>query len=164
MKLARRIVAVPVAAVAAVLLTAGTAAADGELLSLLDGPSVAVGCFPAGQVGVGNTFSGTQNEQCSQSATQTNPATPGNNGATGREVVDNTVSVNPGENMQVDAVCPAGKVATGGGFNTSGPQMEIEASVPLSAPDQGWRVIAFNMSTTSLPLTAFVVCVNGTAS
>ncbi|MCX5377795.1 hypothetical protein [Streptomyces sp. NBC_00091] len=85
LKKRQRVAAVAGTAMAALLLGAGTghAADDGSLLSLLDVPSVTVACFPAGQVGQGNTFTGTQNINCSQSASQTNPtppAPPANNG------------------------------------------------------------------------------------
>ncbi|MFD8813980.1 hypothetical protein ACFV23_21405 [Streptomyces sp. NPDC059627] len=171
MKLHSRIATIAASAATAVVITAGAAhAQDGGLLSLLDNastsllntPSLTLACFPAGQVGQGNTFKGTQNISCNQSATQSNPApTPGTNGVTGQEVVQNSVDVSPGGIMQVDALCPAGKVPTGGGFNTSGPSMVILSSTPLS---QGWRAIGQNNSTTSLPLSVVVVCVNGTAT
>lgn len=59
MKLTRTLAPVCTTAAAAVILSAGGAAADGELVSALNNPAIGAVCFPAGQVGSGNTFNGT---------------------------------------------------------------------------------------------------------
>ncbi|MFE7530030.1 hypothetical protein ACFU7Y_30590 [Kitasatospora sp. NPDC057542] len=160
------------AAVTAVLfLSAGGAQAQGEgLLSLLDGPSITLACFPAGQVGQGNTFTGTQNISCSQSAAQSNPApsTPAGNGVTGAQIVhSNPVSVPPGTTAFASAYCPTGKIATGGGYDIN--EHSENVTVTFSGPGDtnadnradAWGVYATNNGTDpNVNVTAYAICAN----
>ncbi|MGW8687502.1 hypothetical protein ACWGNN_42040 [Streptomyces sp. NPDC055817] len=144
MKLAQRLAVIGATATAAVFVsTSGAQAQEGDgLLSLLNVPSVTVACFPAGQVGQGNTFNGTQNVGCSQSAS----STPAGGGVTGQEVVDTGfVTVDRDTAQLITATCPAGKVVTGGGYG--GQDFEILQNEPTPAGN-AWQVFAVNRSTT----------------
>ncbi|MEU0375204.1 hypothetical protein ABZ070_34590 [Streptomyces sp. NPDC006283] len=145
MKLAKRFATITSASAAALLIGAGGAHAQGEggLLSLLGNPSIVLACFPSGQVGQGNTFSGTQNINCSQSAsTTTNPPAP-NGGITGYEVVPGGgFTVSDGVTVGGTVACPAGKRVLSGGVNiTSGfsSDLRITTSGPNPA-GTNWRL------------------------
>lgn len=167
MKLAKRI-STTCTAVAAIVLLGGTAAhanGDGGLLGLglLNTPSITLACFPAGQVGQGNSFTGTQNINCSQSAAATGTTPPSSgNGLTGYESVSATGTVGPGERAEADAFCPEGKTVTGGGFSGEfGSHWEVLSSqsvhrpqVPGSPAISGWGATAYN--TGSGPQTFYV--------
>ncbi|GLX19457.1 hypothetical protein Slala02_27720 [Streptomyces lavendulae subsp. lavendulae] len=151
-----------VVAALAVGLSAGGAHADGEsLLSLLDTPSITLACFPSGQVGQGNTFTGTQTVNCSQSATQT--STGGNGGGdegfTGYEVVRAAgESVPPGDFDTTTVPCPAGKRAIGGGFDAEGTETFPIASRPTASND-AWFVAVKNTGTTNtVNWEAYAIC------
>jgi hypothetical protein len=172
-KLGKRLAASCAAVGAVIFLGAGSAHAqdEGGLLDLLGNPSITLFCFPVGQMGHGNTVGGNQTVSCSQTATQTNttpaptPTPPnGNGGVTGREVVEaepTTVEPNTGNSSRAE--CPAGKVATGGGYIASS-NLRVGATVPLATPAQGWGASADNISQTDGSIRAYVVCVNGTAA
>ncbi|MFJ3721522.1 hypothetical protein ACIPYQ_03010 [Streptomyces sp. NPDC090045] len=152
------------AAAAAVTLSAGGAAADGELASALNNPAIGAVCFPSGQVGSGNTFNGTQNINCSQSTAQSvsNPATPADGGVTGQEVVfSDAISVAPHDFGVATATCPPGKVITGGGYQKE-PQLKTIFNAPGSSSPNGteWVVSARNDTDEPDTFVAWAVCVD----
>ncbi|MFD9411962.1 hypothetical protein ACFWBN_33810 [Streptomyces sp. NPDC059989] len=167
MKLTRTFATVCTTAATAVILSAGGAAADGELVSALNNPAVGAACFPSGQVGSGNTFNGTQNISCSQSTDQTitNPAPAADGGVTGREEVFAAgVTVEPGLTSGAAAMCPEGKVPTGGGFQR-GPfasHWDSIESAPTESGDgtRGWQTSARNAGTVPGAFHAWAVCVD----
>ncbi|MER5530286.1 hypothetical protein ABT075_37855 [Streptomyces sp. NPDC002677] len=101
MQFTKRIKAIGAMAALAVGLSAGSARADDDsLLSFLGTPSITLVCFPSGQVGQGNSFTGTQTVNCSQSATTNSPAGNGITAArpapstqTGPLSLDNLISL-----------------------------------------------------------------------
>lgn len=160
-------------AVAAALLLCGSPAhaeGDGGLLgtSLLDTSSITLVCFPAGQVGQGNSFTGTQNINCNQSAAATGTTPPpSGSGLTGHERVDASRTVEPGATADPFAVCPEGKAVTGGGFSTGGSanSWEITRSEAEQRPrgledplETGWAATAINTGTGPQTFTAHAVC------
>lgn len=118
------------ATMGAIVTGASPAAAQGELLNLSNlvdlsdlltvSPSVLTSCYQLGQ-GEDNKFWGTQTITCNQSATATQQLPPPPSaGLTGFEVVEATATIDPNlVSVTVDAICPAGKVATGGGYFTT---------------------------------------------
>jgi hypothetical protein len=60
----------------------------------------------------------------------------------------------PGQNGADTAVCPAGKKAIGGGFNT-GQQLALSVSVPT---DTGWVVNGKNVGVQNTVIVAYAVC------
>jgi hypothetical protein len=159
------------AAVAAATLLGGTAAhaeGDGGLLGLglLNTPSITLACFPAGQVGQGNSINGNQNINCSQSASATGTTPPpGGNGLAGFDFELGSATAQPGEVAIATATCPSGKTPTGGGFSAaSGDSWQVTASefqsTPVPSPS-GWTVIAKNTGSGPQTLTAEVICYNG---
>ncbi|MYX99914.1 hypothetical protein GT045_35240 [Streptomyces sp. SID486] len=139
----------------------GTAhAQDGPgLLSLLDSPSITLICLPMGQAGQGNKFAGTQNINCSQSATQTPPGSGGGSFATQVVTVQQTL---PAHSTQIiEAPCPPGTTLTGGGFGRETNDIEIENSDSFSP--NTWRVIATNYGDLERNVTAQAVCATHTA-
>jgi hypothetical protein len=170
LKLAKRLATITTATTAALLCGAGGAHAqgDGGLHSLLGSPSIVLACFPAGQVGQGNTFNGTQNVNCNQSATTTttNPPT-GNGGVTGYEVVTAGATASPGgADAHATVYCPEGKVATGGGFFVgTSTQWANESSWPVTADQNpeglsGWQAEATNVGTELGGITVYAICVD----
>ncbi|MFF1759382.1 hypothetical protein [Streptomyces sp. NPDC058266] len=142
MKFRSKIAAIGVAATTVVLFNvSGAQAQDGGdgLLPILNGTPITLACFPVGQVGQGNQFEGTQNINCGQSSAA--PAEGGNGGGvTGAQVVEDGGTHVPGDQFGTDEVhCPAGKVATGGGFTTTGyfNEMQSQPSPPTGQPT-GW--------------------------
>ncbi|MEW2135156.1 hypothetical protein AB0892_00880 [Streptomyces sp. NPDC005409] len=173
MKPAKRISALCAVAAAGVLLSGTAAHADGDGgllgLGLLNTPSITLACFPAGQVGAGNSFTGNQNVNCSQSASATGTTPPpSDSGLTGYEQVFASDTAGPGEEAVAVAQCPAGKTATGGGWSEqqgSSDSWEIIADQPwLSVPGDrsGWAAIARNTGTGPQTFFVFAVCYNGT--
>ncbi|MET9611653.1 hypothetical protein [Kitasatospora indigofera] len=143
---------------AAVILGTGTAqAADGGgLLSLLNTPSLTLACFPSGQVGQGNSFTGTQNVSCSQSASQSAPTPNGNVVPTYTRNGD-SVLLDPGELKTATASCLPGDVMTGGGYALANTDLHVLSSTG-STPNE-WVVEAVNTgSGTGVPFFATVVC------
>ncbi|MBW5485134.1 hypothetical protein [Streptomyces bambusae] len=139
----------------------GRAAADDDLISALDNPAVGAVCFPSGQMGLGNTFNGTQNIGCSQSGESTSSG--GSGGFTGHEVVTRSVDCPAGQLCGVTVDCPTGKKATGGGVVTS----QVNSSIhvvrsgldPSTADDAfRWEAIVFNGGTSQVAVTAQVIC------
>lgn len=161
MKLTRTFATACTTAAAAVLLSAGGAAADDDLISALNNPAVGAVCFPSGQVGSGNTFSGTQNINCAQSTDQTitNPTPPANGGVTGQEVVfSEETFLEPGQQGGATAECPAGKVVTGGGYDK-----DTELGLFYNgryAFGSGWQVVGWNFTNRRVSLRAHAVCVD----
>jgi hypothetical protein len=89
------------------------------------------------------------------------PAGPaGSGGLSGREVVEASVTLPPLDIQPLYAICPTGKVLTGGGFFGSG--LEIRASAPrFDFGDERWWVAARNPSVaSSITLQAYAICVN----
>jgi hypothetical protein len=77
--------------------------------------------------------------------------------ATSREVVEAATTVPAGAQRDGGVECPAGKVATGGGFDVA--QFATGFSLFFSTPsDKGWDVRADNNSGTPSTFTAFAVC------
>jgi hypothetical protein len=81
-------------------------------------------------------------------------------GPADHDIVLGSVTIPPKNQGNAIAVCPAGKVATGGGFMNfdafdSGTDVVIAASRPVGS---GWQVIAFNPTTTSQTVMAFATC------
>ncbi|MGR4884280.1 hypothetical protein ACIPUC_33390 [Streptomyces sp. LARHCF249] len=170
MKLTRTLASACTVAAAAVLLGLGEAAADDDLVSALNNPAIGAVCFPSGQVGSGNTFNGTQNSTCAQSTDQTitNPTPPADNGATGWVTVTvNSGPIAPGQRGGTQAMCPVGKVATGGGqefFPFMSTWDSIESDPTESGNGQtGWQVFARNTSGAPGSINARVVCIDGEA-
>ncbi|MFD5122621.1 hypothetical protein [Streptomyces sp. NPDC058385] len=170
MRLSRTIAMIGAAATAAVSLGASAAHAqdDGSLVSLSSAPSLTLACFPAGQVGQGNTFTGTQNVSCSHSATQSNPTPPiggGNGGAPSSRIVrSNAVPVPANGTAFVAAYCDTGEVATGGGYNVM--PVDANVSVTFSTPGDtngdgradAWGVNVHNNTAEQVSVSASVVC------
>ncbi|MGW7455820.1 hypothetical protein [Streptomyces sp. NPDC054787] len=151
-------------AMTAVLLVAGAgsaqAADDGSLLSLLDVPSVTLVCFPTGQAGANNTFTGTQNINCSQSA-QSASGGSGSGGFTGYEVVTDTVECPVDATCSITLTCPTGKKVTGGGVyaEPDAPGVQVVKSGALPGSDNTrWDAGIFNGSTDSVVLTVQAFC------
>ncbi|MGW8687504.1 hypothetical protein ACWGNN_42055 [Streptomyces sp. NPDC055817] len=163
MKFYQRFTAIGVSAVAAILLSTSSAQAqDNGLLSLLNGSSVTLLCFPAGQVGNGNTFTGTQNINCRQSAEQVSTP-PGQQGFTGYEVVSKSYDLPPSSlGVPVEADCPAGKKVTGGGIRWNGSSTDIgEQDNGPTADSTGWVAKVFNLGTnTGFTATVYAICAN----
>ncbi|GAA1248840.1 MULTISPECIES: hypothetical protein [Streptomyces] len=167
MKLTRRFATISTAATATLLLSAGGAQAqgDGGLLSLLGNSSLVQVCYPMGQVGNGNVNTGTQNMSCSQNAQVTTPAN-GAGGVTGAQrVFGEGVEIPPGGSGESSVLCPAGKIATGGGPFTFAPGFRTEESIALSTPSgppDSWTVRGTNEGSESIVMRVEAVCVNGT--
>jgi hypothetical protein len=167
-KPAKRIITI-CAAVAATTFLGGTAAhadGDGGLLGLglLNTPSITLACFPAGQVGSGNSFTGNQNINCSQSAQATAPEGSRGGGVTGAELVfGNLVTIPPGESRELTVDCPAGKIATGGGFD-GGPDIREAGSIGVTAFGTpypvAWRETLVNEGSEAQNAYPNVVCVD----
>ncbi|GAA3386854.1 hypothetical protein [Streptomyces roseoviridis] len=170
MKPTQRFAAVTAAAAASILLSAGGALAqndEGLLSPLLGNVSLLQVCYPMGQVGHGNTFAGTQNINCNQNAEVTAPAANGGNGTgvTGAERVSESAVVEPGQFGSAVALCPEGKVVTGGGFSAFPEGFQIQSADPLPTVSTeapiAYSVSGTNQGTQPVTLTAHAVCVNG---
>ncbi|MFF7748367.1 hypothetical protein ACFZCP_03750 [Streptomyces sp. NPDC007971] len=162
MKLYQRIAAIGVSVVAPFLLSTSSAQAqDNGLLSLLNGNSITLLCIPVGQAGQGNSVSGTQNINCSQSAGQTSTP-PGQQGLTGYEVVPKNFDVLPQSlGVPFEADCPAGKKVTGGGIRWTGHSTDIgEHDNGPTNDSTGWVVNVFNTGNNTFSGTVYAICVN----
>ncbi|MFE1556127.1 hypothetical protein ACFW6V_14260 [Streptomyces sp. NPDC058734] len=165
MNLPKRISIICAAAAAGVLLGGTTAYADGDGgllgLGLLDSPSVTLACFPAGQVGQGNTFTGNQNVNCSQSAEQA--STPvGQQGFTGYEVVSESYELLPNSlGVPVQANCPVGKKVTGGGIRWNGSSSDVGShDNGPTENNTGWVAKFFNFGNSTFTVTVYAICAN----
>lgn len=169
MKLVKRVSTICATAVAAVALLSGTTAhadSDGGLLGLdlLDTPSITLACFPTGQVGQGNSFTGNQNINCSQSASATGTTSPpSGNGLTGLQVVPGSATAEPGETAFAVARCPTGTTVTGGGFTTlPSDSWDVKSSNFVATPgaDSGgaWVAIATNTGSGPQTLSVTAIC------
>ncbi|MGW7645486.1 hypothetical protein [Streptomyces bobili] len=150
MKPAKRISTICAVAAAGVLLggTAAHADGDGGLLGLglLNTPSITLACFPAGQVGSGNSFTGNQNINCSQTATA---PTNGNGGPGGEfsnyeRILGPVFTVQAGSNGGYTLACPAGKKVLGGGVQWLGGDPNdfvILSSGPASSNESEWEIL-----------------------
>jgi hypothetical protein len=76
-------------------------------------------------------------------------------GASGREVVIETKTLNAGIVDGNYAVCPSGKTVLGGGFWTQTGAVKIDRSYPST---NGWNVLAYNTSNGALQLKTYAVC------
>ncbi|MFC9296917.1 hypothetical protein [Streptomyces sp. NPDC057010] len=165
-KLTKRCAATLGTALAALLIGTGGAQAadDGSLLSILGLPSVTLACFPVGQAGTNNQFTGTQNISCSQSASQTNPAptppTPPSGGVTGAYTAySSEPALVPANGVnQAVATCPAGKTVTGGGYLATA-NFFITNQFP-TVDGTGWGVTAAGQGQEGT-ITAIARCVDG---
>lgn len=162
-KRAKRLTAIAGAALPATLLGAGsaTAADDGSLLSLLNVPSITLVCYPAGQVGSHNTFTGTQNINCSQSGQSTSGGGSGSGGFTGHQVVSQTNECPVNNTCGITLRCPAGKKVTGGGVYVnplvSGVRVVRSGTVP-GEDNTRWDGAIFNGHTAPVDLTVQAIC------
>ncbi|MFF5444876.1 hypothetical protein [Streptomyces sp. NPDC012888] len=167
MKLTRRLATISAAATTTLLLTTGGAQADGDvgLLSLLGNSPLVQVCYPMGTVGgIGNTVTGDQNTTCGQSAQATTPAN-GAGGVTGAQrAFGEYVEIPPGQRRTAGVSCPEGKIATGGGPETTGPGFRTEQSIALSAmvAPIAWTVTGTNEGPETISMRVEAVCVNGT--
>lgn len=120
-----------------------------ELEVVLEGPEGPTG--PAGMNGV----SGTDGMDGMNGA----PGVPGQDGAdgiSGREIVQTSVIIPPGDVMAPFAECPAGKVPLGGGwFGPSTADIEIARAEPDNI---AYNVIARNISANNQLLRVTVIC------
>ncbi len=79
-------------------------------------------------------------------------------------VTSNQVFVNPGERVEGTVTCPAGKVATGGGYILNFPTVTglvVTASGPNFLDPTIWEVSTYNAANIRLSFQVFVVCFNG---
>lgn len=161
-KLAKRLAAIAGAALAATLLGAGGAhaAEDDSLLSLLNLPSITLVCYPTGQAGANNTFTGTQNISCAQSAQSTSGGS-GSGGFTGYEVISQTNECPVNNTCGITLRCPTGKKVTGGGVYAeplvSGVRVVRSGTVP-GEDNNRWDGAIFNGHTQSVDLTVQAIC------
>lgn len=86
-------------------------------------------------------------------------------GLPGRQIVSNTGNVSWGSKGTVNATCPAGKVAVGGGFESpdtgNSPEFEVYWSKPVdSGGNSMWQVRTNNRTGGSITVTAYAVCVS----
>ena len=72
-----------------------------------------------------------------------------------REVVTASLTVQPGQGGATVAICPAGKVSTGGGGSTA--SLVIDVSRPAIS-GQGWELHVLNVATVTRTATAYAVC------
>jgi hypothetical protein len=70
------------------------------------------------------------------------------------------VTINAGEVNNADIACPAGSIATGGGYASSADNIWVYNS---SMNGNGWRVYGKNLSGSSQLLNAYVMCLSGTS-
>ncbi|MFD9411961.1 hypothetical protein ACFWBN_33805 [Streptomyces sp. NPDC059989] len=162
MKLTKRLSAIAGSALATMLLGAGGAYAadDGSLLSVLNLPSITLVCYPAGQVGSHNTFTGTQNISCSQSAESTSGGS-GSGGFTGYEVVSFTAECPVGATCDITLRCPTGKKVTGGGVyvDPQVPGVHVVQSGTVPGEDNTrWDGAIHNGHTSPVDLTVQAIC------
>ncbi|MCX5378593.1 hypothetical protein [Streptomyces sp. NBC_00091] len=161
MRLTKRLAALAGAALAATLLGAGSAHAadDGSLLSLLNLPSITLVCYPTGQAGANNTFTGTQNISCSQSAQSTSGGSGG--GFTGYEVVAQTNECPVNNTCGITLRCPEGKKVTGGGVYVNplvaGVRTVRSGTVP-GEDNTRWDGAIHNGHTAPVDLTVQAIC------
>ncbi|WP_141726287.1 hypothetical protein [Actinacidiphila rubida] len=169
MKLTTRFAAVISAVTGVMMFGAGVAQAqgDGGLLSLLGNASVLQVCYPMGQVGQGNSFSGTQNISCSQSGQATAPAGSSGGGLSGAGTVSGTeVTVPAGAPGNAIVTCPDGQIATGGGY-IADPNLRVVRSYPYTevgtGKPVGWVVDVVNDGSASGGMIPTVVCADAAA-
>lgn len=163
MNFTRRISTVSAAVVTAVVISSGSVQAqdDGGLLSLLGTTSLLQVCYPAGQVGSGNTFTGTQFISCDQNSTQTSttppPAPP--TGVQTTAVLGPSVPVPAGGSATSTAVCPVGEQPVSGGWQgTTGVIVDSSRRVATNTAADSWQVIAFNPSGSEGAVRAIAYC------
>ncbi|WP_412074652.1 hypothetical protein ACLF6K_00265 [Streptomyces xanthophaeus] len=150
MKLIRRFAVVGAAAMAAVLIGAGSAQAqdDGGGLSLLGLPLIKIGKDGKGGNGGG-----------------------GGGGVTGAQrIAGPSTTIAPGAFGSDGAICPEGQIATGGGFDSIEPGdavpggFRVTSSNPVtvigSEEPTSWSVGGYNESQGEVFLRAWVVCVD----
>jgi hypothetical protein len=73
------------------------------------------------------------------------------------------VTIQPGTQGTAFAPCPAGMVATGGGFtNFDALDSTTDVAIAMSRPaDNGWQVVAFNATSTPQTVHAQAACAVG---
>ena len=91
---------------------------------------------------------------------QAGPQGPkGDAGVGGYEIVKSgTITLGPGETNGFDLMCPAGKRALAGGWDTQA-GIFIRISKPI-ANNAGWEVVAQNDTPYSFPFTQYITCAN----
>ncbi|MEU9298526.1 hypothetical protein [Streptomyces sp. NPDC048266] len=158
----KRISTVSAAAVTAILIGSGSVQADdGGLLSLLGTTSLLQVCYPSGQVGQGNTFTGSQIISCDQNSTQTSttppPAPPAAIGVTAVQGLSALVPA--GGSATSTAICPAGEQPVSGGWQgTTGIVVDSSRRVATNAAADSWQVIAFNPTGSEGSIRAIAYC------
>jgi hypothetical protein len=89
-------------------------------------------------------------------ATASNPAAPGSKALPRSPVTGAFVSVPPGGNGIASVACPAGKILTGGGGQTSGFRIFFTDSFQSGAT---WVIRGTNTSTAAESIRAVAICV-----
>lgn len=83
----------------------------------------------------------------------------GGPGVSGYQIVQsNTITLGPGQTNGFDLMCPAGKHALAGGWDTQS-GIFIRISKPI-ANNAGWEVVAQNDTPYSFPFTQYITCAN----
>ncbi|MGW7454375.1 hypothetical protein [Streptomyces sp. NPDC054787] len=152
-----RIAASLVSAAVLTMTGAGTAQADGLLGDLLS-PLV---CGMQNNV-MGNNNHVSQSGTCDQTAAPT-PGNGGGGGVTGaQQYVGQAVQIAPGQSGGAVANCPAGKVATGGGYQGSTDFRPTSESYlqATNEPPTSWTVSGVNEGTQPASLLPVVICVD----
>jgi hypothetical protein len=91
------------------------------------------------------------------------PGSPGAPGLSGYQVVSITFTAAPGTATGGTAVCPAGAVPLGGGFNNPGGELHLAgdsvlASAPTGGGSKGWGVTVSDAQVTSYQMTVYAIC------
>lgn len=152
-----RIAASLVSAAVLTMTGAGTAKADGLLGDVLS-PLV---CGLQNNV-MGNNNHVSQSGTCDQTASPT-PGNGGGGGVTGTQQYQGpTVEIAPGQSGGSIAPCPDGKVATGGGYQSSnGFRATSESYIPTTTESpHSWTVFGVNEGSQPVLLTPIVICVD----
>ena len=80
-------------------------------------------------------------------------------GISGLEQDTKTASIPPG-GWILNVDCPTGKLAISGGWNSSAfDALDVESSLPFK-DDSGWSFVFFNTTSSTITVTAYVMCAN----
>lgn len=80
--------------------------------------------------------------------------------ASGQVITLGVATIQPGAQATAFAACPAGTVATGGGFvNFDGLDSATDVAIAISRPaGNGWQVVAFNPTSARQTVQAWAAC------